>query len=113
MMPNPRVRKYLSTMKFYCLVIIFVCILNTARCQIPMGIPMGRPMGGPMGALTSCQLQRLKTVMKNYPGMIIPKCNPDGSFQKKQCRNDAPICFCVNSLGLRIPHTLSRGPVEC
>ena len=74
-------------------------------------------------AVTKCQL-RVKEVTGHIidingtkvlpPGMFLPKCKEDGTFEQVQCHPSTGYCWCVDEDGKEMLFTKTRqGIPEC
>jgi hypothetical protein len=55
----------------------------------------------------------LKAVNRKMKGVFIPRCNKDGSYQKKQCHGSTGFCWCATSEGKEIAGSRRRGKLDC
>ncbi|XP_076878383.1 thyroglobulin-like isoform X2 [Brachyhypopomus gauderio] len=65
---------------------------------------------------TKCELEREKVLAEHLIGAVIPQCDAKGNFKPLQCSSSTGHCWCVNSMGERIPGTntpLGRPPPNC
>ena len=64
--------------------------------------------------LTVCQQQYQQQSASSVPGVFIPRCKPDGSYDDVQCRGS--VCFCVDRRGNELRGTrvsIGEGSPKC
>ena len=64
--------------------------------------------------LTVCQHQYQQQSASSVPGVFIPRCKPDGSYDDVQCRGS--VCFCVDRRGHELRGTrvsIGEGSPKC
>ena len=62
---------------------------------------------------TECQQKAFQATNPPRVGSFVPKCNPDGSYARKQCWGSTGQCWCVSEDGTEWPGTKVRGEPNC
>ncbi|KAG8177271.1 hypothetical protein JTE90_011150 [Oedothorax gibbosus] len=79
--------------------------------------PDGSHINAPSNAIKTCacHVHLDNAIAKSHKGMVghlIPKCNEDGTYAKKQCSGSMGLCWCADEKGNRVSEQV-RGHIEC
>ena len=59
-------------------------------------------------------MEKYRQAMENYNiGRFVPQCKPDGRFEEVQCGAGWDYCWCVDSTGIELSGTRTKGWPQC